>query len=87
MNAHSEGHNAFDNTICPRCGKPKPDVEERWSSGVYVGKFCAECWRSDRDNCEIDQGPGIQLGPSVVKKQCSATMPSISGSFDLRDDG
>jgi len=56
MNAHSEGHNAFDNTICPRCGKPRPDVEERWSSGVYVGKFCAECSRSDRDNCEIDQG-------------------------------
>ncbi len=32
-------------------------------------------------------GGAIQLGPSVVKKQCSATMPSISGSLDLRDDG
>ena len=43
---------------CTRCGKVKPDVEERYSFGVYAGRLCTECCFGYRDHCGIDQEQG-----------------------------
>lgn len=45
---------------CPRCNKKVPhyEVHERYSFGVYAGKFCNDCCAGYRDNCGLDQAQG-----------------------------
>lgn len=43
---------------CSRCHEDKPDVEERYSYGVYAGRYCTDCCSSYRDNCGVDQPQG-----------------------------
>lgn len=31
---------------CSRCGKETDDLEERYSLGIYAGRYCSDkCWR------------------------------------------
>ena len=42
---------------CGGCSEVKDDVEERYSFGIYAGRFCVECARSHyKDGCGVD-GP------------------------------
>lgn len=44
-------------TFCNRCGFQKPDVEVRYSYGVYAGRFCVECAVAGyRDGCGLIDG-------------------------------
>jgi hypothetical protein len=43
---------------CSGCGHYLPDVEERWSFGVYAGKLCRRCCLGFKDHCGIDQPQG-----------------------------
>lgn len=45
---------------CPRCHKLRPDVDERYSFGVYAGVMCTDCAKSGyRDQCGLgDEGQG-----------------------------
>jgi len=44
---------AFETEKCPRCRKQVPlgQVYERYSYGIYAGKFCDSCCGGYRDNC------------------------------------
>lgn len=45
--------------ICPRCKKKKPNAnQERYSFGVYAGRFCDDCCLTYRDHCGLDQPQG-----------------------------
>lgn len=40
--------------ICPKCDQPKPDIDERYSFGVYAGVLCEDCAKSSyRDQCGL----------------------------------
>lgn len=41
---------------CTRCGEP--GAEPRYSFGIYAGRLCAECCKSYRDHCGLDQAQG-----------------------------
>ena len=43
---------------CPHCHEMKDDIQERYSFGVYAGKFCRDCCKRFRDHCGIDQPQG-----------------------------
>ena len=38
---------------CRRCGEVRRDVEERYSFGIYAGRFCVPCCSSYSDNCGL----------------------------------
>lgn len=42
--------------ICSGCGKDwdQADVEERFSFGIYAGKWCTPCWKTSGYR---DEGP------------------------------
>lgn len=43
---------------CFGCGEMRPDVERRYSFGVYAGALCIPCCTKYRDNCGLDQPQG-----------------------------
>lgn len=44
---------------CPSCQHAKPDVDERYSFGVYAGILCGDCARTKyRDGCGLDGRQG-----------------------------
>lgn len=49
--------------VCPQCNKPKPDIDEQYSYGVYAGVMCTDCAISGfRDQCGY--GPEGQGDPA-----------------------
>jgi hypothetical protein len=49
---------ARENHFCRKCGQVKEDVEDRYSFGVYAGRFCIPCCSGYRDNCGVGQDQG-----------------------------
>lgn len=43
---------------CRKCREMVPYVAERYSFGVYAGKFCDNCCYKYRDHCGLDQPQG-----------------------------
>jgi len=42
---------------CFGCGQEKPDVEERYSYGIYAGKMCRNCAvMKYKDHCGVITG-------------------------------
>jgi ribosomal protein S27AE len=40
--------------LCPKCGKRKEDVEQRYSYGIYAGIMCGKCaYTSFQDRCGL----------------------------------
>ena len=49
----------LDSGICPKCEKPKTDIEEQFSFGVYAGVMCRACAIAGfRDACGHLDGQG-----------------------------
>ena len=42
---------------CPKCSE-QAIITERYSFGVYAGRFCDNCCSRYRDNCGLDQSQG-----------------------------
>jgi hypothetical protein len=53
-------------SVCPRCHKEKEDVEDRYSYGIYAGRYCSECaYKVFRDHCGLvkdDRGNIVEGG-------------------------
>jgi hypothetical protein len=43
---------------CPKCKEQVPYIAERFSFGVYAGRFCDECCSRYRDNCGLNEPQG-----------------------------
>ena len=48
----------MENTECNSCQEPREDIEERYSFGVYAGKFCEDCCSKYVDRCGLDGEQG-----------------------------
>jgi hypothetical protein len=57
--------------ICPSCREPG-DVEERYSFGIYAGRFCLKCCGRYRDNCGEDQPQG---DPAILEAEGERVEP------------
>lgn len=45
-------------TECPKCHEERNDIAERYSYGIYAGKFCEDCCSTYRDNCGLNGEQG-----------------------------
>jgi len=43
-------------TTCGGCGKTSDDVEERYSFGIYAGRYCVPCCSTFADHCGVHDG-------------------------------
>lgn len=55
-----------DVDCCTHCGKDKPDVDRRYSFGIYAGLMCGRCaYDTYRDHCglrEVSPGRFVEDG-------------------------
>jgi hypothetical protein len=60
---------------CPRCKKTVPvgQVYERYSFGVYAGRFCDGCCSGYRDRCGLD---GLQGDPRDLDEPYDPDWPT-----------